>query len=166
MHALVLGDSLLAFVFTPQHVGDDGADSIPFQLQRLFGLLQLTKQRAVSTKASQSRPGFAGFSLLSPLGCCRSQELTASFGWDRGEAFQQNDVQEVWWLGLVGFCSLVTFCFIQFCRVLFDAIERSFSQSNQSNLHISRLFSVGGRCAPYRFHGDSCPPRRALFSIT
>jgi hypothetical protein len=53
-------------------VDDEEADCIPFQLQKLFGMLQMSTKRSVSTK-----------------------ELTNSFGWNSGEAFQQNDVQEV-----------------------------------------------------------------------
>jgi hypothetical protein len=55
-----------------KEVDDDEVDCIPFQLQKLFGMLQMSTKRAVSTK-----------------------ELTNSFGWNSGEAFQQNDVQEV-----------------------------------------------------------------------
>jgi ubiquitin carboxyl-terminal hydrolase 47 len=52
----------------------DGAEEwcIPLQLQRLFGLLQLSTQRAVDTVA-----------------------LTRSFGWEGAEVFQQQDVQEL-----------------------------------------------------------------------
>jgi ubiquitin C-terminal hydrolase len=46
--------------------------------------------------------------------------LTQSFGWDLGESFQQHDVQE-------------------FCRVLFDAIERSVTGTPQQNL-INELY--------------------------
>lgn len=45
---------------------------IPFQLQRLFGLLQLSKSKATDTIA-----------------------LTNSFGWGGSEVFQQQDVQEL-----------------------------------------------------------------------
>jgi len=52
----------------------DGAEEfcIPLQLQRLFGLLQLSNERAVDTVA-----------------------LTHSFGWEGSEVFQQQDVQEL-----------------------------------------------------------------------
>lgn len=52
----------------------DGTEDlcIPLQLQRLFGLLQLSKQRSVDTVA-----------------------LTKSFGWEGFEVFQQQDVQEL-----------------------------------------------------------------------
>ena len=58
-------------------------DSIPYQLQLLFGRLQ-----------------------LSQLPCVDTHGLTKSFQWDYRDSFTQHDVQE-------------------FCRVLFDAIERS-----------------------------------------
>lgn len=51
---------------------DAEEDCIPLQLQRLFGLLQLSTDRAISTKA-----------------------LTDSFGWSGSDAFQQHDVQEL-----------------------------------------------------------------------
>ena len=74
----------------------DDPDCIPYQIQRLFGLLQATKQRAVSTKVTP-HPWSPCFRVVLTGPCCVApiQELTASFGWDRGEAFQQNDVQEV-----------------------------------------------------------------------
>ena len=52
----------------------DGAEehSIPLQLQKLFGMLQLSKSRDIDTKA-----------------------LTKSFGWDSGEVFQQQDIEEL-----------------------------------------------------------------------
>ena len=62
---------------------DDRADSIPFQLQLLFGNLQTSKITHADTKG-----------------------ITNSFGWNTKESFEQHDVQE-------------------FCRVLFDAIEKS-----------------------------------------
>ena len=51
---------------------DEPADCIPWQLQRLFGLLQLTERRAIETK-----------------------DLTTSFGWNSADSFTQNDVQEM-----------------------------------------------------------------------
>ena len=72
-------------------------DSIPYQLQLLFGRLQLERTQAVDTKG-----------------------LTRSFQWDLRESFIQHDVQE-------------------FCRVLFDAIERSVKGTPQSTL-ISDLY--------------------------
>ena len=64
----------------------DGAEEhcIPLQLQKLFGMLQLSKSKDIDTKA-----------------------LTKSFGWESGEVFQQQDIQEL-------------------CRVLFDALEGAF----------------------------------------
>jgi len=52
----------------------DGPESecIPFQLQSLFGQMQLSKQGALTTES-----------------------LTKSFGWGNAEAFQQQDVQEL-----------------------------------------------------------------------
>lgn len=47
-------------------------------------------------------------------------ELTKSFGWDSSEAWQQHDVQEL-------------------CRVMFDALERKFRNTDQADL-ISRLY--------------------------
>jgi ubiquitin C-terminal hydrolase len=56
------------------NIEKDGKEDlcIPLQLQRLFGMLQLSKQRSVDTVA-----------------------LTKSFGWDSSEVFQQQDVQEL-----------------------------------------------------------------------
>ncbi|XP_038261077.1 ubiquitin carboxyl-terminal hydrolase 47 isoform X2 [Dermochelys coriacea] len=52
---------------------EDGAvTSIPYQLQRLFVLLQTSKKRAIETT-----------------------DVTRSFGWDSSEAWQQHDVQEL-----------------------------------------------------------------------
>ncbi|GIX87007.1 ubiquitin carboxyl-terminal hydrolase 47 [Caerostris extrusa] len=47
-------------------------------------------------------------------------ELTTSFGWDSSEAWQQHDIQEL-------------------CRVMFDALEQKFKNTEQSDL-ISRLY--------------------------
>ena len=72
----------------------DGAEehSIPLQLQKLFGMLQLSKSRDIDTKA-----------------------LTKSFGWEGGEVFQQQDIQEL-------------------CRVLFDALEVAFKGTEVENI--------------------------------
>ncbi|XP_015277115.1 PREDICTED: ubiquitin carboxyl-terminal hydrolase 47 isoform X1 [Gekko japonicus] len=51
---------------------EDPVTSIPFQLQRLFVLLQTSKKRAIETT-----------------------DVTRSFGWDSSEAWQQHDVQEL-----------------------------------------------------------------------
>ncbi|XP_043561609.1 ubiquitin carboxyl-terminal hydrolase 47 isoform X3 [Chiloscyllium plagiosum] len=51
---------------------EDPVISIPYQLQRLFVLLQTSKKRAVETT-----------------------DVTRSFGWDSSEAWQQHDVQEL-----------------------------------------------------------------------
>ncbi|XP_070383001.1 ubiquitin carboxyl-terminal hydrolase 47-like isoform X2 [Dermacentor albipictus] len=50
----------------------DAAKSIPFQLQKLFLLLQTSSKPAIGTT-----------------------DLTTSFGWDSSEAWQQHDVQEL-----------------------------------------------------------------------
>lgn len=50
----------------------DKDENIPFQLAKMFALLQTSKRSAVSSKS-----------------------LTHSFGWDSGEAFEQHDVQEL-----------------------------------------------------------------------
>lgn len=47
-------------------------------------------------------------------------ELTRSFGWDSSEAWQQHDIQEL-------------------CRVMFDALEQVFKDTNQADL-IDRLY--------------------------
>uniref|UniRef100_A0A8C1K5M6 Ubiquitin carboxyl-terminal hydrolase 47 n=1 Tax=Cyprinus carpio TaxID=7962 RepID=A0A8C1K5M6_CYPCA len=51
---------------------EDPVTSIPYQLQRLFVLLQTSKKRAIETT-----------------------DVTRSFGWDSSEAWQQHDVQEL-----------------------------------------------------------------------
>lgn len=51
---------------------DKGVKNIPYQLQRLFLLLQTSHKRAVETT-----------------------DLTKSFGWDSSEVWQQHDVQEL-----------------------------------------------------------------------
>ncbi|TKS70173.1 Ubiquitin carboxyl-terminal hydrolase 47 [Collichthys lucidus] len=51
---------------------EDPVTSIPYQLQRLFILLQTSKKRAIETT-----------------------DVTRSFGWDSSEAWQQHDVQEL-----------------------------------------------------------------------
>jgi len=58
----------------PYHLKDGELEEqcIPLQLQRLFGLLQLSKNKAVDTVA-----------------------LTKSFDWDSSDVFQQQDVQEL-----------------------------------------------------------------------
>lgn len=80
-----------------EHLQTSKEDSIPYQLQVLFGRLQLTSQSSVDTKG-----------------------LIHSFGWDSMETFIQNDVQE-------------------FCRVLFDAIERSVGRSEEKSM-VSEMF--------------------------
>ena len=48
------------------------ANNIPYQLQKLFLLLQTSEKSSLETK-----------------------ELTASFGWESNETYDQHDVQEV-----------------------------------------------------------------------
>uniref|UniRef100_A0A8C8LTI4 USP domain-containing protein n=1 Tax=Oncorhynchus tshawytscha TaxID=74940 RepID=A0A8C8LTI4_ONCTS len=67
---------------------EDPVTSIPYQLQRLFLLLQTSKKRAIETT-----------------------DVTRSFGWDSSEAWQQHDVQEL-------------------CRVMFDALEQKWKQTD------------------------------------
>uniref|UniRef100_UPI00398E4669 ubiquitin carboxyl-terminal hydrolase 47 isoform X2 n=1 Tax=Pristiophorus japonicus TaxID=55135 RepID=UPI00398E4669 len=55
-----------------EEIEEDPVTSIPYQLQRLFVLLQTSKKRAVETT-----------------------DVTRSFGWDSSEAWQQHDVQEL-----------------------------------------------------------------------
>jgi ubiquitin carboxyl-terminal hydrolase 47 len=55
-----------------KYEGGDDEDCIPYQLQRLFGVLQLTSRGSVETTA-----------------------LTRSFGWGASDGFQQHDVQEL-----------------------------------------------------------------------
>ncbi|XP_039605834.1 ubiquitin carboxyl-terminal hydrolase 47 isoform X1 [Polypterus senegalus] len=55
-----------------EELEEDPITSIPYQLQRLFVLLQTSKKRAIETT-----------------------DVTRSFGWDSSEAWQQHDVQEL-----------------------------------------------------------------------
>ncbi|KAG7274443.1 hypothetical protein CRUP_033599 [Coryphaenoides rupestris] len=55
-----------------EDIEEDPVTSIPYQLQRLFVLLQTSKKRAIETT-----------------------DVTRSFGWDSSEAWQQHDVQEL-----------------------------------------------------------------------
>jgi ubiquitin carboxyl-terminal hydrolase 47 len=66
--------------------------SIPLQLQMLFATMQAGRRGAASTTA-----------------------LTKSFGWDRAEAFQQHDIQEL-------------------SRVLFDALEVEMAATAHSHV--------------------------------
>ena len=82
--------------YDPERHGDK-TDSIPFQLQLLFGNLQTSKSSYYDTKG-----------------------LTKSFGWNTKDSFEQHDVQE-------------------FCRVLFDAIEKSVQGTPEENM-IKKLY--------------------------
>ncbi|CEF68480.1 Ubiquitin carboxyl-terminal hydrolase 47 [Strongyloides ratti] len=75
----------------------DQGKSIAFQLQKLFLLLLTSDQRALETK-----------------------DLTASFGWNSNEAYDQHDVQE-------------------FCHIMFDALEHTWRKSNHKDL-ISKFY--------------------------
>lgn len=63
--------TLYKWTYNPERDGDEQY-CIPLQLQKLFGMLQLSASRAVDTVA-----------------------LTKSFGWEGNERFQQQDVQEL-----------------------------------------------------------------------
>ena len=64
-------NAIYKWSYSPDKDGDPEL-CIPLQLQKLFGLLHLSQQPAISTVA-----------------------LTRSFGWDSNEVFQQQDVQEL-----------------------------------------------------------------------
>lgn len=70
----------------------EASKSIPYQIQKLFLLLQTADRSAIETTS-----------------------LTKSFGWDSSEAWQQHDIQEL-------------------CRVMFEALEQSFANTDQANL--------------------------------
>uniref|UniRef100_A0A914WMJ7 Ubiquitin carboxyl-terminal hydrolase 47 n=1 Tax=Plectus sambesii TaxID=2011161 RepID=A0A914WMJ7_9BILA len=71
---------------------EEEAKNIPCQLQKLFLLLQTSDRGSLETK-----------------------DLTASFGWDSSEAYDQHDVQEL-------------------CRLMFDALERRWRKTKNSSL--------------------------------
>jgi ubiquitin C-terminal hydrolase len=87
---------IYSWQYDPEKHGDK-SDSIPFQLQLLFGNLQTSKSLHADTKG-----------------------LTKSFGWNTKDSFEQHDVQE-------------------FCRVLFDAIEKSVQGTPEENM-IKKLY--------------------------
>ena len=64
-------NTLYKWTYNRERDGDEEY-CIPLQLQKLFGMLQLSSSRSVSTEA-----------------------LTKSFGWEGNERFQQQDVQEL-----------------------------------------------------------------------
>jgi hypothetical protein len=83
-------------------------NSVPRQLQKLFARMLKSDKRAETTS-------------VGILFCFADlKNLTKSFGWDRGEAFTQHDVQEL-------------------CRVLFEALENVWKGTEQSNL-INELY--------------------------
>uniref|UniRef100_A0A0N5ASV0 Ubiquitin carboxyl-terminal hydrolase 47 n=1 Tax=Syphacia muris TaxID=451379 RepID=A0A0N5ASV0_9BILA len=84
------------------------ARSIPCQLQKLFLLLQTSNRESLETR-----------------------ELTRSFGWGAGEAYDQHDVQEL-------------------CRIMFDALEQKWRKTNNSSL-IQNLYRYLKLCY-YHFY--------------
>jgi ubiquitin carboxyl-terminal hydrolase 47 len=68
------------------------AKNIPFQLQKLFLMLQTGVKSSLETK-----------------------ELTTSFGWESGDAYDQHDVQEL-------------------CRIMFDALEHKWRNTENSSI--------------------------------
>jgi len=65
-------NALYSWKFKGDPMEAESSKNIPFQLQRLFMLLQTSDKRAVETT-----------------------DVTKSFGWDSSEAWQQHDVQEL-----------------------------------------------------------------------
>ncbi|KAI1718547.1 ubiquitin carboxyl-terminal hydrolase domain-containing protein [Ditylenchus destructor] len=72
--------------------GSDETKNIPFQLQKLFLLLQTSDKWSLETK-----------------------DLTASFGWESNDAYDQHDVQEL-------------------CRLMFDALEHRWKKTENKSL--------------------------------
>jgi ubiquitin carboxyl-terminal hydrolase 47 len=72
--------------------GTDEKKNIPFQLQKLFLLLQSSDKTSLETT-----------------------DLTASFGWQSNEAYDQHDVQEL-------------------CRLMFDALEHRWRNTDHKTL--------------------------------
>jgi ubiquitin carboxyl-terminal hydrolase 47 len=68
------------------------AKNIPYQLQKLFLLLQTSDKYSLETK-----------------------DLTASFGWESNDAYDQHDVQEL-------------------CRLMFDALEYRWKKTENNSL--------------------------------
>lgn len=107
---------------------EDPVTSIPYQLQRLFVLLQTSKKRAIETT-----------------------DVTRSFGWDSSEGEHLSScVTRLTWLVCVFLsmclciCTLITFflcaCLFlawqqhdiqELCRVMFDALEQKWKQTEQ-----------------------------------
>jgi len=84
--------SLYRWKYDKERMDEAEAESIPLQLQQLFARMQFLKEEyAISTEA-----------------------LTKSFGWEGGEAYSQQDVQEL-------------------CRVLFDSLEENFVGSSEGS---------------------------------
>ncbi|KAE9551831.1 hypothetical protein FO519_004963 [Halicephalobus sp. NKZ332] len=77
---------------------DEATRSIPFQLQKLFALLQTTNKYSLETR-----------------------DLTASFGWEGSDAYEQHDVQEL-------------------SRVMLEALEHRFRKSEKHRTFIENLY--------------------------
>jgi len=77
---------------------EEAVRSIPFQLQKLFALLQTTNKYSLETR-----------------------DLTASFGWEGSDAYEQHDVQEL-------------------SRVMLEALEHRFRKSEQHRTFIENLY--------------------------
>uniref|UniRef100_A0AC35G3A4 USP domain-containing protein n=2 Tax=Panagrolaimus sp. PS1159 TaxID=55785 RepID=A0AC35G3A4_9BILA len=77
---------------------EEASKNIPFQLQKLFALLQTTLKPSLETK-----------------------DLTASFGWEGSDAYEQHDVQEL-------------------SRVMLEALEHRFRKSEQHRTFIQNLY--------------------------
>ena len=119
--------------------GADEARCIPLQLQRLFAMMQLSAQGAVSTKG-----------------------LTGSFGWSGAEAFVQHDVQE---LTCVLFDALERSDRARFkdINALWAGTSVHYVQpvemTNPSQRHVRRetFMDIQVRSAENRLRGDACP---------
>lgn len=108
----------------------DEANSIPYQLQKLFLNLQvyiitvqLRKIYFIILWIYDYKNIFKYIFLYlqtSTKSAVETTSLTKSFGWDSTEAWQQHDIQEL-------------------CRVMFDALEQKFKNTEQADL-INRLY--------------------------
>lgn len=76
---------------------EEAVKSIPYQLQKLFLMLQTSDKKSVGTT-----------------------DITKSFGWDSSDAWHQHDIQEL-------------------CRVMFDALEKTWQNTEQADL-INQLY--------------------------
>lgn len=76
----------------------------------MLKVVHITYLKRITTKTFQT----------SSKSAVETTELTRSFGWDSSEAWQQHDIQEL-------------------CRVMFDALEQKFKDTDQADL-IQRLY--------------------------